>query len=42
MFYAHAIICIYFSSYLPVKPELDALKAASPLLPVLNCQIAIV
>ena len=40
MFYAHLLICTYiFASYLPVKPGLNGLKVASPLLPVFNCQI---
>ena len=41
MFYAHVIICTYFPSYSPVKPGLDVLKAASPLLPVPNCQTCV-
>ena len=40
MFYAHLLICTYiFASYLPVKPGLNGLEVASPLLPVFNCQI---
>ena len=35
MFYAHLLICTYiFASYLPVKPGLNGLEAAAPLLPV--------
>ena len=29
---------LIFSSYSPVKPGLNGLKAASPMLPVVNCQ----
>ena len=43
MFYAHVIICTYFFlMYSAVKPGLNGLKAASPLLPVVNCQICVV
>ena len=34
MFYAHVIIC----TNSPRKPGLNGVKAASPLLPVVNCQ----
>ena len=42
IFYAHLIICTYFSSYSPVKPGLNGPKAASPLLPVVNRQTCVV
>ena len=43
MFYAHVIICTYFFlMYSAVKPGLNGLKAASPLLPVVNCQTCVV
>ena len=43
MFYTHVILyALIFSSYSPVKPGLNGLKAASPLLPVVNCQTCVV
>ena len=43
MFYAHVIICTYFFLiFSPVKPGINGLKAASPLLPVVNCQTCVV
>ena len=33
---------LFFSSYSPVKPGFNGLKAASPLLPVVNCQTCVV
>ena len=38
MFYAHVIIC----TNSPVKPGLNDVKAASPMLPVVNCQTCVV
>ena len=43
MFYAHVIICTYFFLiFSPVKPGINGLKAASPLLSVVNCQTCVV